>query len=279
MVKVIERSEIAPNIHECTVSAREIAAKVQPGQFIIIIPDEYSERTPITVADWDSEDGTLTFIFLSIGSSTERLAELKPGDEIYSLTGPLGQAFEMEKFGRVALVGGCYGIGGIYPAARALKELGNEVICYSEARSNFLLYWDEKLEKVSDEVKYATRDASKGYKGQAHDQLQSDLESGIKYDRVIAVGCTFMMYHISRVTEPFKLKTIVSMNPIMIDGTGMCGACRIVVDGETRFACVDGPHFDGHLVDWDLILARRKAYLEEEIISQERHNYGKSQSS
>ena len=274
MAKVLEISEIAPNVCECTVEAGDIARKVRAGQFIIIIPDEYSERTPITVSDWNEDAGTITFIFLSIGSSTERLAELKAGDEIYSLTGPLGKAFEMEKFGRVALVGGCYGIGGIFPAARALKEFGNHVTCYSEARSNFLLYWDEKLEEISDEVKYATTDASKGYKGHSHDQLQSDLESGIKYDRVLAIGCTFMMYRISQVTKPFGLKTIVSMNPIMIDGTGMCGACRIEVDGTTRFACVDGPHFDGHLVDWNLILARRKAYLEEEIVSQERHNYG-----
>lgn len=274
MTKLIERTEIAPNVHECTVDAREIAAKVLPGQFIIIIPDEYSERTPITVANWDIEKGTITFIFLSIGSSTERLLEIQPGEEIYSLTGPLGKAFEMEKFGRVALVGGCYGIGGIFPAARALKELGNEVICYSEARSNFLLYWDKKLEEISDEVKYATSDASKGFQGHAHDRLQSDLEKGITYDRVIAVGCTFMMYRISQVTRPYQLKTIVSMNPIMIDGTGMCGACRIEVDGTTRFACVDGPHFDGHKVNWDLIMARRKAYLEEEIISQERQHYG-----
>jgi len=276
MVKVIDRYEIAPNVHECTVSAPDVAAKVRAGQFIIIIPDEYSERTPITVADWNKKNGTITFIFLAIGSSTEKLTELGPGDEIFSLTGPLGQAFEVEKFGRVALVGGCYGIGGIFPAARALKELGNEVVCYSEARSNFLLYWDEKLEAVSDEVKYATTDASKGFKGHANDQLRTDLESGVKYDRVIAIGCTFMMYQISQVTRPYELKTIVSMNPIMIDGTGMCGACRIEVDGTTRFACVDGPHFDGHLVDWNLILARRKAYLEEEIVSLERHNHGKS---
>ena len=278
MARILENTEIAPNVFECTVSARDIAAKVKPGQFIIIIPDEYSERTPVTVADWDVENGTITFVFLAIGSSTEKLTELSPGDEIFSLTGPLGKAFEMEEFGRVALVGGCYGIGGIFPAARAMKEHGNEVICYSEARSNFLLYWDEKLEEIADEVKYATTDASKGYKGHAHDQLQTDLEKGTSYDRVLAVGCTFMMYRISEVTRPYGLKTIVSMNPIMIDGTGMCGACRIEVDGTTRFACVDGPHFDGHLVDWDLILARRKAYLEEEIVSQERQNYGEGKS-
>jgi len=276
MAKVLQISEIAPNVYECTVEARDIAAKVQAGHFIILIPDEYSERTPITVSDWDTSEGTITFIFLAIGSSTESLTGLKPGDDIYSLTGPLGKPFEMEKYGRVALVGGCYGIGGIFPAARALKDLGNEVICYSEARSNFLLYWDQKLEDVSDEVKYSTTDASKGYKGHSHDRLQADLESGVKYDRILAIGCTFMMYRISQVTKPFGIKTIVSMNPIMIDGTGMCGACRIEVDGATRFACVDGPHFDGHLVDWNLILARRKAYLEEEIVSQERHNYGES---
>ncbi len=274
MAEIREITEIAPNVHECTVNAPEIARKVQPGQFIILIPDEYSERTPITVSDWDPKQGTLTFIFLSIGSSTERLTRLKPGEEIYSLTGPLGRPYEIEKFGRVALAGGCYGIGSIYPAARALKASGNEVVCYSEARSNFLLYWDEKLEAIADEVRYATADASKGSRGHAHDRLQGDLEAGVKYDRVICVGCTFMMYRIAQVTRPFGIRTIVSMNPIMIDGTGMCGACRIEVDGTTRFACVDGPHFDGHLVDWDLILARRKAYLEEEIVSQERQNYG-----
>jgi ferredoxin--NADP+ reductase len=278
MARVLENKEIAPNVFECTVSAREIAAKVRPGQFIIIIPDEYSERTPVTVADWDAGNGTITFVFLAIGSSTVKIAELSPGEDVYSLTGPLGKAFEIEQFGRVALVGGCYGIGGIYPAARALKACGNEVICYSEARSNFLLYWDEKLEEIADEVKYATADASKGFKGHAHDQLQADLEGGTRYDRLLVVGCTFMMYRISEITRPYGLKTIVSMNPIMIDGTGMCGACRIEVGGTTRFACVDGPHFDGHLVDWDLILARRKAYLEEEIVSQERKNYGEGKS-
>ena len=228
--KILDISEIAPNVHSCTVSAKEIAQKVQPGQFIIIIPDEYSERTPITVADWDTKKGTITFIFLHIGSSTQRLSELKPGDEIYSLTGPLGRPFETEKFGTVALVGGCYGIGGIYPAARALKKKGNKVICYSEARSKFLLYWNDKLEEASDEVRYATADGSLGFKGHSHDQLETDLKAGTKYDLLIAVGCTFMMYRISQVTLPYELKTIVSMNPIMIDGTGMCVACRNEVD-------------------------------------------------
>ena len=275
-MQIVERTEIAPNVHACRVHAPDIAAKVQPGQFIIVIPNEFSERTPITVSDWDVTEGTISFIFLDIGSSTNSLAQLNAGDEIYSLTGPLGKSFEIKEYGSVCLVGGCYGIGGIFPAARALKEKGNRVVCYSEARSSFLLYWNEKLEEVSDEVRYATADGSLGIKGHAHDLLKKDLEDGTVYDVVFAIGCTFMMYLISQATRPHGLKTIVSMNPIMIDGTGMCGACRIEVDGATRFACVDGPHFDGHKVDWDVILSRRKAYLEEEIISGERHDHGKS---
>lgn len=270
MVKILEKIKIAPNIHSCTVEAKEISKKALPGQFVIVIPDEFSERIPLTISDWDADKGTVTFVFLEIGATTQRLAELKEGENIYSFTGPLGQALEVGPFGKVALVGGCYGIGSIFPVARALREVKNNVISFSEARSSFLLYWNEKLESVSDEVRYATVDGSKGAKGHSHDDLQTCLEAGEKFDRVIAIGCTFMMYRISQITRPFNLKTIVSMNPVMIDGTGMCGACRIVVDGATKFACVDGPHFDGHLIDWDIILSRRKAYLDEEIISQER---------
>ncbi len=275
-MQIVERSEIAPNVHTCKVRAADIAAKAQPGQFIIVIPDEYSERTPITISDWDADEGTISFIFLDIGSSTNSLAQMHAGDEIYSLTGPLGQPFDIQKYGKVALLGGCYGIGGIYPAAKAMKQAGNQVICYSEARSSFLLYWNEKLEGVADEVRYATADGSQGFKGHAHDSLEQDLKNGEAYDLVLVVGCTFMMYRISQVTKPYGVKTVVSMNPIMIDGTGMCGACRIEVGGTTKFACVDGPHFDGHEVNWEVILSRRKAYLEEEIVSGERHDHGKS---
>ena len=275
-MQIVERKEIAPNVHSCVVRAPDIAAKVQAGQFIIVIPDEFSERTPLTISDWDEKEGTISFIFLDIGSSTNSLAQLNAGDEIYSLTGPLGKPFELKEYGNVCLVGGCYGIGGIFPAVRALKKLGNRVVCYSEARSKFLLYWNEKLEGLADEVRYATADGSLGLKGHAHDLLEKDLKEGRSYDIVFAIGCTFMMYLISKTTKPFGVKTIVSMNPIMIDGTGMCGACRIEVGGATRFACVDGPHFDGHEVDWDIILSRRKAYLDEEIVSGERHDHGKS---
>jgi ferredoxin--NADP+ reductase len=270
MTKILDKIQIAPNVHSCTVKAPDIARKALPGQFVIVIPDEYSERTPITIADWDAKKGTVTFIFLEIGASTQRLAELKTGDFLYSFTGPLGRPMEIKKFGTVALVGGCYGIGGIYPVARALKKKGNKVICFSEARGKFLLYWNDKLEEISDEVRYATVDGSLGIKGHAYDYIEGILKLGKKINRIIAIGCTYMMYRVSEVSRPFGIKTIVSMNPVMIDGTGMCGACRIVVDGETKFACVDGPHFEGHKVYWDTILSRRKAYLEEEIISQER---------
>lgn len=270
MVKIIEKISIAPNIHSVTVLAPDISRKARPGQFVIVIPDEYSERIPITIADWNENNGTVTFVFLEIGAATKRLAELQQDDQIYSFTGPLGQPLELDDFGKVALIGGCYGIGGIYPVARALKEKKNTVIIFSEARSSFLLYWNESLEMVSDEVRYATVDGSKGLKGHSHDDLLSCLTAGERFNRVIAIGCTFMMYRISEITRPYNIKTLVSLNPVMIDGTGMCGACRVVVDGATKFACVDGPHFDGHLIDWDIILSRRKAYLEEEIISQER---------
>ena len=270
MVKIKEKTKIAPNIHSCTVEAPDIARKALPGQFVIIIPDEYSERIPMTIADWDAKKGTVTFIFLEIGASTQKLAEFKQGDDLYSFTGPLGKPMEIKKFGTVALVGGCYGIGGIYPVARALKEKGNKIICFSEARSKFMLYWNEKLEEISDEVRYATVDGSLGIKGHAYDDIEENLKAGKKFDRIIAIGCTLMMYRVSESSRPFGIETIVRMNTVMIDGTGMCGACRLVVGGKTKFACVDGPHFNGHKVDWDIILSRRKAYLDEEIISQER---------
>jgi len=270
MVKILEKKQIVPNIHSCTVEAPDVARKAQPGQFIVIIPDKYSERTPMTISDWDSKEGTITFVFLEIGASTEKLAELNAGDEIYSFTGPLGKPMEIRKFGSVALVGGCYGIGGIYPVARALKKKGNNIICFSEARSKFLLYWNEKLEEVSDEVRYSTVDGSLDFKGHAYDDIENYLKEGKKFDRIIAVGCTYMMYRISEASRPYGIETIVSMNPVMIDGTGMCGACRVVVGGKTKFACVDGPHFEGHKIDWDIILSRRSAYLGQEIISQER---------
>jgi ferredoxin--NADP+ reductase len=272
-MKILENTIIAPNVHEMRLDAPDIARKALPGQFAIIIPDELSERTPISLADWDRQKGSVTVVFLEVGAATKDLADRPAGDEIYSFTGPLGQPFTIEKFGKVALLGGCYGIGAILRAAQAMRQAGNEVVCYAEARSKFLLYWNDRLEAVSDDVRYATVDGSLGSKGHAHDLLERNLQKGETFDHILAVGCTFMMASIARVTRPFKIKTIVSMNPIMIDGTGMCGACRLSVGGTTRFACVDGPHFDAHEVDWDVVLARRQAYLDEEITSKERKTW------
>ncbi len=267
---VLAHRVLAPNVHELTVEAPAVAAKMQVGQFIMLRVDEHSERIPLTVADWDPQAGWVTSIFLPIGTSTYKLAGVQSGDRLATFVGPLGKPMELGHFGTVLLVGGCYGIGGIYPIARALKDLGNQVYVLIEGRSAFLLYWLDRLRQVADGLLVTTKDGSMGIKEGQPGLVHELLASGERIDRVIAIGCTFMMYQIAKTTEPFGVKTIVSLNPIMIDGTGMCGACRVVVGGERKFACVDGPDFDAHEVDWDLLLARRKAYLLAETESAER---------
>jgi ferredoxin--NADP+ reductase len=240
MYKVIERRSIVPNLHELTIEAPAVAESVQAGNFVIVRPDDHGERIPLSVAEWDREAGTVTSIFI-------------------------GKETEITKYGTVLCVGGCYGIGSIYPIARALKEAGNRVYTLVEARSSFLLYWQDKLETVSDGYFEITRDGTTGRKGHVGEIPDMMRENGIEPDLVIANGCTFQMMKVSEVTRPLGWKTIVSMNPIMIDGTGMCGVCRLTIAGETKFACVDGPDFDGHEVDWEEFLARRKTYVPEEI--------------
>ena len=260
MFKVVERSMIVPNVHLLTIEAPEVAEAARPGNFIILRPDEQGERIPLTIADWDVSAGTVTSLFVQVGASTAKLARLKVGDTIPSYAGPLGNETEIAKFGTVVLVGGCYGIGAIYPIARALKAAGNRVFAIIEARSSFVLYWEDRLKTVCERVLVITRDGSRGYKGHVTRLAEILTAEKIKPDRLIAYGCTYQMMEISRQTEPLSIKTIVSMNPIMIDGTGMCGVCRLTVAGETKFACVDGPEFDGHEVDWDEFLARRESY-------------------
>jgi ferredoxin--NADP+ reductase len=267
---VVRRESLVPNLQLLTVHAPAVAAKIQPGQFVIVRADEHGERIPLTVADWDREAGLVSCVFMQVGTSTYKLGKLKPGDVVPTFAGPLGKPLEIETWGTVMCAGGCYGIGSIYPVARALKEKGNRVISFIEGRSKFLLYWLDRLAAVSDEVLIATRDGSLGEKEGYPGMVDRMLSTGETVDRVIALGCTFMMYQMSETTRPFEVKTIVSLNPIMIDGTGMCGACRVVVGGKTRFACVDGPDFDGHEVDWELLLSRRKAYLGPETESAER---------
>lgn len=267
---VLKQEPLAPNLQLLTVRAPAVAAKIKPGQFIMVRASDEGERVPLTVADWDRDEGWVSCVYMQVGTSTYKLSELEPGDTVPTFVGPLGKSLELDNWGTVLCAGGCYGIGSIFPIARALKEKGNRVLCFIEGRSKFLLYWLDRLEAVSDRVLLATKDGSigqkDGYPGVVHDLL----EAGEPVDRVIAIGCTFMMYQMAQTTRPFEVKTIVSLNPIMIDGTGMCGACRVVVDGKTRFACVDGPDFDAHQVDWDLLFARRKAYLGPETDSAER---------
>jgi ferredoxin/flavodoxin---NADP+ reductase len=265
MVPVVERRMIVPNLHLLTVEAPEVAEAAHAGNFVILRPDDQGERIPLTLSDWDAEAGTVTSIFMQVGASTAKLARLKAGDRIPSFAGPLGRETEIECFGTVLLIGGCYGIGTIYPIARALHAAGNKVYALVEARSSFLLYWEDRLREVTEKVIVITRDGSRGYKGHVTRLAEILTLEGLAPDRIIAYGCTFQMMLISQQTKPLGIKTIVSMNPIMIDGTGMCGVCRLTVAGETKFACVDGPEFDGHQVDWEEFLARRESYNPEEV--------------
>jgi ferredoxin--NADP+ reductase len=265
MYEVIERRMIVPNLHEFTVKAPDVAQTVQPGNFIIVRPDEYGERVPLSVADWDRAGGTLTSIFMQVGGTTAKLARLKPGDSIPTCAGPLGKETEINDYGTVLCIAGCYGIGSIYPIARALKEAGNKVYTLLEARSSFLLYWQDKLAEVSERLTLITRDGTTGYKG--HISRLGDILTleKIEPDLIVVNGCTFLMMKTSKVTQSLGIKTIVSMNPIMIDGTGMCGVCRLTVAGQVKFACVDGPDFDGHEIDWAEFLQRRQTYNPEEV--------------
>ena len=265
MYRIIERRMIVPTLHEFIVEAPDVANSIKPGNFVIVRPDETGERVPLSVADWNSEAGTVTCIFMQVGASTAKLARLKPGGEIPTFAGPLGRETEIQNFGTVLCIGGCYGIGSIFPIARALKEAGNTIYTILEARSTYLLYWQEMFKPISERVIEITRDGTSGYKGHLTRLSEILAMEKIRPDRIIVNGCTFQMMKVSQATKEMAIKTMVNMNPIMIDGTGMCGVCRLTVAGKTKFACVDGPDFDGHEVDWDEFLNRRRTYNPEEV--------------
>ncbi len=264
MVKILENKMIVPNICMITVDAPEIAQSVKAGQFVIVRVEEEGERIPLTVSDWDVNQGTITLVYLLVGKTTQKLATVTPGDTLATLVGPLGNAMDIDLFGNVTCIGGCYGIASLYPIAKALKEKGNHVTIIVEARSSYLLFWQKKLKSVSDQLIVITRDGSQGVQGHIG-KLQTVL-NGFEAppDRVIVNGCNYLMMRASEETSPMDIKTIVSLNTLMIDGTGMCGVCRLTVNSSTKFACVDGPHFDGHEVNWNELAQRRKAYLAEE---------------
>lgn len=264
MYKILLREDLVPNIHLFKVEAPAVAKKAQAGQFVVVMIDEKGERIPLTLADWDSKEGTVTIVFMEVGTTTRKMAMMKAGDSILNFIGPLGLPTHVEKYGTVVCVGGGVGVAPIAPIARALKDAGNKVLSIMGARSKDLLFWEDRLRSVSHKLIVTTDDGSYARKGLVTEPLKELLQSGEKIDRVIAIGPSIMMKFCAKTTEPFKVKTIVSLNPIMVDATGMCGCCRVSVGGVTKFACVDGPDFDGHQVDWDLVMARQRIYLDQE---------------
>ena len=266
MFKILLKQDLVPNVHLFKISVPKVAKKAQPGQFVVIRIDEKGERIPVTVADWDREEGSVTIVVMEVGTTTYRLGRLKTGDYIADFVGPLGVPTHIENFGTVVCVAGGFAIAVVMPIARALKQAGNRVVSIMGARNKDLLFWEDELRRVSDELIITTDDGSYGRQGLVTEPLKELLEKG-NIDRVIAIGPSIMMKFCAKTTEPFGVKTIVSLNPIMVDGTGMCGCCRVSVGGVTRFACVDGPDFDGHQVDWDLLFARQRIYLDEEKCS------------
>jgi len=269
MFRILEKQDLTPVIHLWKVEAPRVARKAQAGQFVMLHHGEEGERIPLTIADWDREAGTVTVVFMQVGVTTQKYACFRAGDTIDDFVGPLGKPTEIENYGTVACVAGGFAIATIVPIARALKAAGNTVISIMGFRTSDLVFWEDRLGQFSDELIITTDDGTYGRKGLVTEPLHELLETRA-IDRVIAIGPTVMMKFSSLTTKPYDVPTIVSLNPIMVDGTGMCGACRVEVGGETKLACVDGPDFNGHLVDWDLLMSRQRAYLEEEKVAVER---------
>jgi len=261
---IISKEYLSDNVVRMDIHAPEIACKRKAGQFVVLMTDETGERIPLTIVDEDREKGTITIIYQVVGKTTTRLAEMNEGERLFSVLGPLGSPTEIENFGTSICVGGGVGIGVIYPIAKALKAAGNRVISIIGARTKDILILEEEMQKVSDELHVATDDGSYGFHGFVSTVLQNIIDGGEALDRVFAIGPVPMMRVICEVTRPYGIKTIVSLNPIMVDATGMCGACRVSVGGKTQFACVDGPEFDGHQVDFNLLMSRLRMYTDQE---------------
>ena len=264
----IEKKEIlAEKIKRIVVKADLISKKALPGQFVIVRVDEKGERIPLTIAGTDPERGTITLIFQEVGTSTAKLGLLNEGDRILNIVGPLGKPTEIKKYGNVCIIAGGVGSAFVYWMAKSFKEKGNYLITIIGARSKNLLILENEMREISDELFIATDDGSKGFNTQILEEL---LNKGKKIDYVLTAGPILMMKKVSEITKKFNIKTVASLNPIMIDGTGMCGGCRVTVGGEVKFACVDGPDFDAHLVDFDELLKRTTLYKEFEKKSYER---------
>ena len=267
MHKIITKKEIAPAVKLFEIKAPLVAKKARAGQFVILRIDENGERIPLTIANFDAQRGSITIIFHEVGKTTKQLGGLNEGDNIADIVGPLGNAMVSKKYGTVVCIGGGVGIAPIYLKIKAFKRAGNEVISIIGARTKELLILEEGIRKTSDELYIATDDGSKGHHGFVTDVLQELIDTKKNIDLVLAVGPVVMMRAVGNVTKRYGIKTVVSLNPIMIDGTGMCGACRVTIDGKSRFACVDGPEFDAHLVDFEELMNRQRIYLDEEDVA------------
>ena len=269
MYKIVRKQVLNPTVTLMEVDAPLIAKKAEPGQFIILRVDEEGERIPLTVADFDREKGTITIIFQIVGATTEKLNHLNEGEFIHDFVGPLGTPSHTEGLKKVAVVGGGVGCAIAYPIAKKLHNNGCEVHSIVGFRNKDLVILEDEFKAASNEMKMMTDDGSYGEKGLVTDALKSLIDAGNQYDEVIAIGPIVMMKFVCKLTKEYGIKTVDSMNPIMIDGTGLCGGCRLTVGGETKFACVDGPDFDGHLVDFDEALERGAMYKEFETAKRE----------
>jgi ferredoxin--NADP+ reductase len=269
MNEIIYKRKVRSDVYYYKLATPEIARKARPGQFVIVRLHEHGERIPISLADIDPEAGTISLMFMTVGKTTTEMSTLETGKRLADVVGPLGNPTEIDNYGKVILVGGGFGVAPLYPIAKAMRATGNEVVTVMGARTKDLLVYEEEMSSVSDKLLITTDDGSRGTKGVVTVALAQELELGA--DLVMAVGPAIMMKFVCKTTEPYKIKTIVSLNPIMVDGTGMCGACRVSVGGQTKFGCTDGPDFDGHLVDWDLLMSRQRMYLAEEKQAMERY--------
>jgi ferredoxin--NADP+ reductase len=261
---IVKKQELSPGVKLYAVAAPLVARKCRPGQFVILRIDEDGERIPLTIADFDRAAGTVTLIFQEVGRSTRQLGRLAAGDALLDLAGPLGKPTHIERFGTVVCIGGGIGVAPVYPIARAYKQAGNRVISIVGARSAELLILENAMTAVSDELFITTDDGSKGLQGLVVDPLKEMIAAGDKIDLVMAIGPVVMMRGVAEVTRPHGIPTVVSLNPIMVDGTGMCGGCRVSVGDENKFACVDGPEFDAHQVDFAGLMVRQRMYHEQE---------------
>ena len=265
--KIVEKQDVAPQIKLFRIQAPLISSKFQAGQFVVIRINEKGERIPLTVAESNPKEGTITIVVQEVGKTTLKLARMKEGETIEDLLGPLGIPSPIEKIGTVICVGGGVGVAPLYPEAKRYKEVGNKIISLIGARSRNLFFFMNKMEAVSDEIYCSTDDGSFGHHGFVTDLVKEILEKGVGADEAVVIGPLPMMKRASEITKKYNLKTRVSLNSIMVDATGMCGCCRVTVGDKVKFTCVDGPGFDGHLVDFDELMLRQKRFEKEEKIA------------